>query len=181
MCDFIADNIIATCQRALEDVEVDFFFWHEDFAYNSGPLVSPKIFKDFLLQRYRRVNDFLRAHGVDIIFLDSDGNLTALIPLLLEAGINGLFPCECAAQQDPIELRKEFGRDLLLWGGIDKRALTADQKTIKHELISKLPYLIESGGYIPTLDHFVPPDVSYQNFLFYLDLKRKILEGSFGA
>jgi len=181
MCDFIAETIIATCRRALEDVEVDFFFWHEDFAYNAGPLVSPRIFKEFLLPRYRRVNDFVRAHGVDIIFLDTDGDPRALIPLLLEAGVNGLFPCECAAHQDPVALRDEYGQGLLLWGGIDKRALAQDRKAIKQELLRKLPPLIEDGGYVPTVDHVVPPDVSYDNFLFYLDLKRRILEGNFGG
>jgi uroporphyrinogen decarboxylase len=178
MVEFIADTMIAVCQRALEAVEVDYFLWHEDYAYNAGPLLSPKIVKQFLVPQYRRVNDFVRAHGVDIIFLDTDGDPRVLIPLLLEAGINGLFPLECAAHQDPIALRREYGHDLLLWGGIDKREVAQDRAAIRQELLDKIPPFLEDGGYIPTIDHSVPPDVPYDNFLYYLDLKRSILEGT---
>lgn len=177
MCDFIADMIITTLQQALSDVDFDFFLWHEDFAFKTGPLVSPHIFQKFLLPRYRRVNDFLHSFGIDLIFLDTDGDPRVLIPLLIEAGINGLMPLEAAANQDPVALRREYGHDLLLWGGIDKRALAQDKAAIEAELQSKLPPLLEDGGYLPTLDHTAPPDIPYQNFLYYLDLKRKIVEG----
>ena len=176
MLDFIADFVIATLQRALDDIEADYFIWFEDYAYNAGPLVSPRIFKEFLLPRYRRVNDFLRRHGIDVIFQDSDGNPSVLFPLMLEAGINGTWPLEAAAGMDPVAVRKQYGHDLLLWGGIDKRALTKDKKAIEEELYYKLPPLLEDGGYIPTLDHLAPPDISYENWLYYLELKRKIAE-----
>lgn len=181
MCDFIADMIITTLSKAMKCIDFDVFQWHEDFAFRSGPLVSPGIVETFLAPRYRRVNDFVRSHGTDVIFLDSDGDPRVLIPLLLEAGINGLWPLEAAANQDPMALRKEYGHDLLLWGGIDKRALAKGKKAIEEELLAKIPPLLEDGGYIPTVDHSVPPDVSYRDFQFYLDLKRRIIEGRFGA
>ena len=177
MLDFIADFIIEASARALRDVEVDYFNWFEDFAFKTGPLISPRIFKEFLLHRYRRVNDHLRAHGVDIITLDTDGNCDVLIPLLLEAGINGLWPLEVAADNDPRKLRREYGRDLTLSGGIDKRALARDRKAIEEEVMSKIPPLLPDGGYIPTIDHTVPPDVPYENWLYYLEVKMKAMEG----
>ena len=177
MVEFIADTIMAICRRALEDMDIDYFLWHEDYAYKAGPLVSPKILRKFLLPQYLRVNDFVRDHGVDIIFLDTDGDPRPLIPLLLQAGFNGLLPCECAAGQDPVALRQEYGHDLLLWGGIDKRALAEGRQAIRRELLAKLPPLVEDGGFIPTVDHSVPPDVSYESFLYYMDLKLSILEG----
>ncbi|NLF02630.1 MAG: hypothetical protein GX601_16815, partial [Anaerolineales bacterium] len=104
-----------------------------------------------------------------------------LIPMLLESGINGILPLECAAGQDPLALRQEYGHDLLLWGGIDKRALTQDRRAIEQELLAKIPPLMEDGGFIPTVDHAVPPDVSYENFVYYMELKLAILEGRYGA
>ena len=184
MCDFIADFLTAALDRALNDLEPqppEYFIWFEDYAYKGGPLVSPKIFKRFLLPRYRRVNDILRAHGVDIIFQDSDGDPSVLFPLMLEAGINGTWPLEAASGMDPVAVREEYGHDLLLIGGIDKRVLAQDKKAIEAELLYKMPSLLEDGGYIPTLDHTVPPDVSYENWLYYLDLKRSIAEGRYGA
>jgi len=181
MFDFIADMIISTLQRAVTEVEFDYFEWSEDFAYNAGPLVSPRIVKTFFVPRYRRVNDFLRSHGIDVIALDSDGDPRLLIPLLLESGVNWITPCEVAAKMDVVALRKQYGRDLCLAGGVDKRALAQDCQAIQAELLAKLPPLLETGGFIPMLDHTVPPDVPYANFLFYLDLKRKIAEGRYGA
>ncbi|UCH34239.1 MAG: hypothetical protein JSV65_17165 [Armatimonadota bacterium] len=177
MLDFIADFTIRAMARAVAEVRMDYFMWWEDFAFKTGPLVSPGIFERFLLPRYRRVNDILRGGGTDVIFVDSDGNPSVLIPLLLAAGVNGTYPIEAAAGMDPVRLRREYGRDLLLWGGVDKRALAKDRRAIEDELRSKLPSLLAEGGYIPQLDHMAPPDIPYDNWLFYLDLKRQMLEG----
>lgn len=181
MMDFIADFVIETLHRALDEVEIDYFNWFEDFAYKTGPLLSPATFRTFLLPRYQRVNDFLRAHGVKIITLDSDGNIEVLIPLLLGAGITGIWPCEIAAEMHPQKIRREYGHDLALAGGIDKRELAKGRGAIDREVLSKVPALLEDGGYTPTVDHTVPPDVSWEDFLYYMDLKRRCLAGEFGG
>ena len=175
MCEFIADFTLRWLDRALAEVKLDYFMWWEDFSFKTGPLVSPTIFRTFLLDRYRRVNDALRAAGIDIIFLDTDGDPRVLLPLLLDAGVNGTYPIECAANMNPVALRREYGRELLLWGGIDKRALARDKTAIDRELEAKLPPLLDEGGYIPMLDHLAPPDVPYANWVHYLERKRELL------
>jgi uroporphyrinogen decarboxylase len=177
MVEFIAEFTIRAMERALADVALDYFMWWEDFAFKNGPLVSPGIFRRFLLPRYRRVNEALRCRGTDVIFLDSDGDVRVLLPLLLEAGVNGTYPIEAAAGMDPVFLRREYKRDLLLWGGVDKRALAKGKPAIEGELRAKLPSLLADGGYIPQLDHLAPPDIPYDNWMFYLELKRRLLEG----
>ena len=181
MMDFLVDFFIEANRPTLEMITPDYFNFFEDFAYKTGPLLSPAQFKEFLLPRYKRVIEFLRKYGVEHIWLDSDGNTEVLIPQLLEAGVTCHWPCEIAADMDPVKLRKQYGRDLALSGGIDKRELAKDRKAIEDELLGKLPILLESGGYIPTVDHVVPPDVPKDNFLYYLDLKRRIAEGRYGA
>lgn len=181
MLDSIVEHMLTTMGRALRDVEIDWFRWHEDYAFKAGPMVSPRIFREFLLPRYRCINDVLRSHRIDIIFLDSDGDIRVLLPLLIEAGVNGVLPLECAAGMDPVALRREYGHALLMQGGIDKRPLAHDKKDIEEELLSKLPPVLNEGGWIPHVDHFVPPDVSYENWLFYLDLKRRLIEGRSGS
>jgi len=181
MCEFITEFALRLLTPALQQVRLDYFMWWEDFSFKTGPLVSPTIFTEFLQERYRRVNDMLRAAGIDVIFLDTDGDPRVLLPLLLEAGVNGTYPIECAANMDPVALQREYGRDLLLWGGIDKRALARDTSAIDRELQAKLPPLLAEGGYIPMLDHLAPPDIPYENWLYYLDLKRRLLQGRDGA
>ena len=175
MLDFLTEHLISVTSRALEDVQVDYFNYFEDYAFKTGPLVSPRIFRAFLLPRYRRLNDFLRSHGVRHIWLDSDGNTEVLIPLLIEAGITFHWPVERAAGMDPLKLQAEYGRDLGLGGGIDKRALARDRAAIEEEIYRHVPQLLSGGVYIPTIDHAVPPDIPYDNFLYYLELKRKVL------
>jgi len=177
MVEFVADFTIETLGRAVQDVDIDYFNYFEDFACKSGPLFSPDVFRRFFLPHYQRINEFLNTHGIDIISLDSDGNTEALLPLLIEAGITMHWPLEIASDMDPVRLRKQYGHDLALSGGIDKRELTKDRRAVELEVMAKIPALVADGGYIPTLDHTFPPDIPYDNFLYYLELKQKCLCG----
>jgi len=175
MLDFFTDFLIETLRPGLAAVACDYFNFFEDMAFKTGPLISPPLFREFLLPRYRRIVEFLHGCGIDIIWLDSDGNCDVLLPMLVEAGITCFWPLEVAAGNDPRALRRRFGRRLALSGGIDKRVLALDRAAIRAELEAKIPPLLEEGGYIPTLDHSVPPDVSYENWLYYLEIKSQML------
>jgi len=59
---------------------------------------------------------------------------------------------------------------------VDKRELAKDKAAIEAHLRSLIP-IVEDGGFIPTVDHTVPPDVPWDNFLYYMELKRKLLAG----
>jgi len=177
MLDFWVDYFIQATEKALHEVEIDAFIFNEDIAYKNGPLISPKIYKEFFLPRHRAIVEHLRKHGVKVIELDSDGNTEPLLPLMIEAGINCHWPLEAAAGMDPVKIRKEYGKDLALSGGIDKRALSKGKAEIEEELRKKIIPMLETGGYIPTVDHTIPPDISLENALYYFKLKREIAEG----
>ena len=117
----------------------------------------------------RRVVDFLHSKGVKIIGYYSSGNLKPLIPSFLETGINLITPMECAAGMDAVELRKEYGKDLLMIGNIAKEAVMAGKAEIDREVLRKVPYLMEKGGYIPALDDLVMPDMTYENVKYCFD------------
>ena len=99
---------------------------------------------------------------------------TQLLPLWLEAGINLFWPLECAAGMDPVALRKQYGKDIILAGGLDKRELMRDKESLRREVMSKVPYLVETGPYFPSPDHLVPIDMPFENFCYYIDLLREI-------
>jgi hypothetical protein len=111
------------------------------------------LYKEFLFPRHKAIIEFLRNHGVKVIELDSDGNVEPLIPFLIEAGVNCLWPLEAASDMDPVSIRKKYGKRLALMGGIDKRELAKDMISIKNELRRKVIPMLDSGGYIPTVDH----------------------------
>ena len=167
MMDYMVDFCCAYGKRALEDVDLDYILLWEDMACKSGPLISPNMFRQFMLKPYKKLTGFIRDYGIDLIIVDSDGYAEPLIPLWIEGGVNGFYPIERASDMDPVGLRSRFGRELRLIGGIDKRAMSAGPKAIDAELAYVTP-LLKEGGYIPWCDHHVPPDVSLENYLYYV-------------
>lgn len=173
--EYVEYFIIETIKRALEEVKFDFAHFWEDMAYKSGSLVSPSFVKKYMAPHYKRITEFLYSKGIDIITLDSDGNIWELIPMWLECGINAVVPNEVAAGMDVVKMRKKFGKNLMIIGGIDKRVLAKGKKEIKKEIMRKVPYLLSmGGGYFPAIDHAVPPDVPFENYVYYLQLVKKL-------
>ena len=171
----IADVVVAAHKRAFEHGACfeACTFW-EDMCYSGGPLLSPDIFERVLVPQYRRITDQLRAHGCDVIWVDCDGNIERLIPLWLEGGVNCMFPIEVGTWgTDPVELRRRYGRELLMMGGFDKHLLRGSKAGISAE-IDRLAPVVEEGGYIPFCDHRVPPDVPLANYLHYLERARAV-------
>jgi uroporphyrinogen decarboxylase len=160
--------------RVLREAPVTYVQFWEDMAYKTGPLISPAMVRKFMLPRYRRLVAAIRAAGVDLIIIDSDGDVSELLPIWLEAGINGVQPLEQAAGNDVHSYRRRYGRDLLLLGGLDKRALARGPEAIDCELAEKLQ-LAHEGGYVPMVDHGIPPDVSWDNWQYYWERKKKLL------
>ena len=170
-----ADFIIAMMAQILDVIAIDAFIFWEDMGYKAGPLVSPRMAHQYMLPRYRRVVDFLRGRGVKYIGLDSDGQIDPLIPIWLEAGLNFLYPFEVQAGMDVLEVRRKYGRDLRIWGGVDKRALAIGPAAIETELARLLP-LVREGGYIPHTDHSCPPDISFANYGYYMRRLKEICQ-----
>lgn len=172
--EFLTEYIVKVLDKALNEIKFDYVIIHEDMSYKTGPLISPDIFKKFFSPHYIKYVDYLKKNGVELVIVDTDGNFEKLIPLFLEAGVDGFVPLEVAAGMDPVYLRKKFGKSFSMWGGADKRELAKGKKEIE-AVIKHISPIAEQGGYIPTIDHTVQPGVSLENFSYYLKLKKKIL------
>ena len=162
----VCDLWLAMLEEVVARCDLDFVYFWEDMSYKNGPLLSPRMFDAFVVPYYQRLTGFLRAHGVDVICVDTDGDFRLLIPGFLKAGVNGFYPFEALAGMDVVAVRKQYPR-LLMQGGIDKTKIALGREAIDAELEAKLPPLLSQGGYIPCCDHLVPPDVSWENFVYY--------------
>ena len=174
MLAFQAERLSILLRRAAKDVRIDRLFIWEDMAYKTGPLISPELFREFLLTPYKQYIAVARECNIPIIDVDSDGNIESLIPLWLEAGVNMLHPFEVAAGMDIVKTKREYGNRLAVRGGVDKRALAAGPDAIDREL-ERIRPAVEAGGCIPAVDHSVPPDVSWKNFQYYLKRRAELL------
>jgi uroporphyrinogen decarboxylase len=156
---------LALFEEVLAQTDVDCAYYWEDMSYKGGPMVSPRVFQRFLAPVYRRINGFFGAHSIDIILLDTDGDVWKLIPWLTEVGVSGLYPFEVRAGMDVAAVRRAYPH-LQMLGGIDKTALATGGAAIDRELERIVPVMC-SGGYIPGCDHYVSPDVPWEHFVAY--------------
>ena len=177
MMEFVADFAMGVLEKALNAVDVDFLYFNEDMAYKTASMISPAMVKEFMWPHYRRLVRFLREKGVSVLAMDCDGHIGELIPVWLDAGIDVVSPVEIAAHNDPVAYKKRYGKALGMWGGIDKRELRYDKARAKREVMSKVPWLVEQGRYIPMVDHGVPPDVPVRNYLYVAELVKEIACG----
>ena len=161
--------------RAFAKRDIDYVQIWEDMAYKTAPLISPGFIGTLMVERYKQITDTFRAGGVRLIMMDCDGCVDKIVPFIRPSGIDGIYPCEIAAGSDPLFLRRK-APDVSLLGGVDKRALSAGGKDgVKSEL-RRLQPLIREGAFIPMIDHFIPPDISYDTFCYYMELKREVLD-----
>ena len=174
MIELNTDFLLELVEPALQQGQFDYFNFFEDCAGKGGPLFGPELFRKFFMRHYKRIIERLNGAGIHSIWVDCDGDPEVLVPLWMEAGVNCFWPLEQASGMDPRRLRKKFGNDLVLAGGLDKMELAKGREAIDRELYAKIPPLLESGGYIPHIDHAVSPEISYDGFRYYLELKRKL-------
>jgi uroporphyrinogen-III decarboxylase len=170
--------LIKTLDRCFSEVEVDLVVIGEDMAGRNGPLISPAMFREFMMPYYKRFTAFCRDHGVGTIWVDSDGDIRKLIPLWIESGVNGIGPCDnVLGQVDVVELREAFPR-LVMAGGIDKRIIEEGRTfaEIDAELEHKVRPLVRRGGYFPGPDHAWTPQASLENYMYYIDKLNEICQ-----
>ncbi len=171
----VNELLCTLCEQAMQTVlphfQVDRIGYHEDMAYKNGSMISPAQFREYMQPYYERITAITSQYGIDHHLMDSDGDIRGLIPLWLECGINGFAPLEVAAGMDPVALRAEYGQDIRMEGGFDKRILASDKASIKREF-ERLAPVIDGGGFLLSCDHTVPPDVPFENFAYLIELMK---------
>jgi len=159
--------------RALDEVEFDALHFWEDCAYRGGPILSPQMFEELAVPRYRRLADFYRSKGGEVVSVDSDGDIRQLIPGWLRGGVNHIWPMEVFAGMDVVALRKEYGHAFSMRGGVDKFAIAKGKEAIDRELDRICP-VVQDGGYIPHLDHQLS-GARFEDYCYYMERKAELL------
>jgi hypothetical protein len=163
----------ALAEHILGRTEIDAAVFSEPIGGNDGPLISPSMYRDLALQSYQPVFDAFHRHGVSTIIFRTYANARILLPAVLESGFNCLWACEVnTVAMDYRSIRREFGRDLRLIGGIDLDAIRTGRRAVERILHEVVPPLLEEGGYIPLADGRVREDVAFTDYLYYRRLLR---------
>jgi hypothetical protein len=166
--DFYCDCL----DRVLSKVSVAYASFYEPIASNAGPVISPELFERFAMPGYRKVIDLLRKHDVPLrVMCTTGGDLSSLLPMLIDAGINGLWISNImSAEMEYSSLRREYGSDVALIGGIDATALSRDEVAVRRAVMDMVPRLLESGRYLPCLDDRPRENTSFPVYRLYREL-----------
>jgi uroporphyrinogen decarboxylase len=173
MVEFWTEFVARLLRRGLAYVTPDEVHISEDMAFKCHAMISPAMTREFLKPAYDRWAAILRDAGVKVFAVDSDGYIGDLIPIWIDSGFNVCDPIEVAAGNDIVAFRKEYGKAIGYRGGVDKRAMAKGGDTLKAE-IDRIAPVVEDGGYIPSCDHGVPADVSWQNYLQHTRLLAQV-------
>lgn len=165
MMDDLTEFWLGIYEEISKYIQIDILHIWEDMSGKAGSLISPQMIRDFMLPDYRRFKEFADRHGIAVLTVDTDGICDELIPLFGSAGINLMLPFEVQAGNNVLELRERFPYMGML-GGIDKIQIAQGRDAIDREL-DRISPLIGKPGYIPQLDHLIPPDVSYEDYLYF--------------
>jgi uroporphyrinogen decarboxylase len=177
MMDYLTGFWLEIYEEAARHIRIDHIHIWEDMSGKQGPLISPAMFREFMTPNYKKIIAFAKDRNIPIVSVDTDGNMDVMMALLSEAGINLIMPFEVQAGCDVAAIKKQYPH-ICLFGGIDKRALTKDRKTIDAEL-DRVDSLFHRSGYMPGLDHLVHPEISLDNFKYFVEeLKNRLGIGS---
>lgn len=151
----------------------DFMTFAEDMSYNHGPMLSEEIFNEFLKPYYKAVIPTLKSKNISV-FIDSDGEITTMLPWLIDSGIEGILPLERQSGVDVNKIRNLYPNFKMI-GGFDKMIMHLGEDAMRAEFERILP-VMKSGGYIPGVDHQTPPSVSLENYKIYVKLLKEYCE-----
>lgn len=168
--DLVAFNLRAIDEFCTRVCTPDFMTFGEDMSYNNGPMLSKQCFDEFLAPYYKKIVPELKQRGI-VPMVDSDGDVTHMIPWLEEVGLEGLLPYERMAGVDVAVIRGKHPRWKMI-GAFDKTVMKDGEKAMRREFERLLPTM-RAGGFIPSVDHQTPPDVSFDNYRTYVKLLKE--------
>ncbi|MFA5026462.1 MAG: uroporphyrinogen decarboxylase family protein [Candidatus Methylomirabilota bacterium] len=152
---------------------VDILYFADDYGMQTGPVISPALFRRIFKPRMARVFDFVRARSKAAIAMHSCGSVAALIPDFIDVGVQVLNPIQvAAADMDTARLKREFGRQLAFWGAVDTQRVlpqgTPDE--VRAEVARRVADL--GPAFIPASVHNIQAEVPPENIVALLDAVR---------
>ena len=183
MLERCADFSVLLSQGACERFPLDWLWAGDDVAGQQSMLMSVATWRRMIRPHLQRVFDVGKSHGLWVAY-HCCGALRPIIGDLIEMGLNVLNPIQCNCPgMDPLELKRDFGKDLAFMGGVDTQGVLPhgsadDVRRATRRLIDGMT--ADGGGYILAASHTVPPETPDENiFAMYSEAgitKEEILD-----
>jgi len=141
----------------------------DDIAGQNGPLISPRSYRKLLKPRHKELCDFIHARTNARIFMHSCGAIRSFIPDFIEIGIDIINPVQVsAAGMDSAELKREFGKDIVFWGGgVDTQHVlgSGTPDDVRAEVRRRLRDFMPGGGFVFNTVHNIQGNVPAENLV----------------
>lgn len=170
---------MAYWERALAEVGeyADVMMVGDDFAGQERLLMSPETWRKLVKPRLKELFDLMHSRSAAKLFLHSCGSVRAVIPDLIEIGLDILNPVQVsAAGMDSAELKREFGKELVFWGGgIDTQTVLprGTPEQVRAEVRRRLEDLMPGGGFVFAAVHNIQADVPAENLMAMWETLRR--------
>jgi hypothetical protein len=171
--DGYTERVIAIWERMVRVLEFDLIECWEDMASKNGAFLSPAMFREFMRPCYRRIAEFARSHGIEVVLVDSDGYTDRLAEQMAEAGVTALYPFEVQSGCDVRAVRARLPA-LGVVGALDKECMARGKEAIDRE-VERARELIRLGRFIPGPDHFVLSNVSFESYRYFMGRLREVV------
>lgn len=185
MFEFWTWFLIELLREPLSHIKVDEVILNEDMAFKTQSMLSPDQVRQFLSPCYKRLYELFKSNGVEALVMDCDGHNSQILDAMYavppggnpdDRVLDGIQPIEIAAYNDPEEILTRYP-GIFIHGGIDKRELRFSREQARAEVARRFRTAWKHGGYIPHVDHGVPPDIPLRNFLYYVELAKGFARG----
>ena len=174
-------HTIRLLEKVLDEVgdRIDVVQYNDDLGTQLDLMISPDMFREFLLPRYRRIFATVHRYGIRV-FMHCCGAIRSAIPDLIDAGMNILNPIQVGATgMAPEGLKRDFGDHLTFCGGIDVQSTLpfGTPEDVRQEVLDRIEILGKDGGYILDSTNFIQPDTSPENVMAMFDTGREAVVG----
>ncbi|MGD9495386.1 MAG: uroporphyrinogen decarboxylase family protein [Armatimonadota bacterium] len=148
----------------------DIFYNGDDLGHQDRPMIRREWFDRILRPRYEQYHEAIRRHAPHVkLFFHSCGSVVELLPDVIETGIDILNPVQVSAagMGDTAALKRDFGADLVFWGGIDTQRVLphGSPQDVRDEVKRRIDDLAPGGGYVLNCVHNIQADVPVENIL----------------
>ena len=171
MLDLLVEMHLASLEKkckSLGDI-VDIIRFGDDLGMTSAPFMDLYTFRKLLKPRYKILCDYVKKNSNMKIFLHSCGSVKQYIPDLIEAGFDILNPVQTNCHDmDPADLKKEFGRDIVFWGGgVDTSSVInrGSPEDVRKDVLKRCEIFSKDGGFVFAPIHNILSEVPPQNIV----------------
>jgi len=173
MVDTMLDSSIALLEMAWDEgYHFDGVMWYNDMGYKHAQFMSVQMYRDLFKAADRRAAEWAHSLGLKTYY-HSCGDITPLVPELIDAGVDMLNPLEVKAGMDPLTLKAQYGDKLAFHGGLN--ATCYDQpEDMWAEMEQVIPAMKENGGYMIGTDHSVPNSVGLEQYREFMARAKKL-------